>query len=409
MVPNRVRVYGHGTLGLYLESKPPMKRYPARQKWLLRYSRPNGKGPTEKSFGYLPHTSLKRAIEQEGHFRRHLNDGQDPREMQQWNEREQTTFKQVADMWIENECQRHGGRTEGWVYNAKHLLHDYGSELSNLRVFQITDEHVYNALKGKLAEAPEQTNRARRCIKEVLDFAGVKKFRTRGTINPAQWDGLQEHHFPSQPKKGRRHHAAPKYEEVPSILRETRTREARSVGAVAFRFAMYTVKRTSEVLKAQFREVDEVTRVWTIPEDRMGKNDEGEHLVPLPDQAMEIYFLLKKQSRGSSYIFSSYNSRQHLKQHGMSGVLSRIGYKFTVHGATRAAFKQWALERANYHDELSEMSLAHKVGNKVRQAYARDAQAVERRRPLMQDWADFCDGKVTPPSTAPDLRLVRAS
>jgi integrase len=391
-VSNRVHVWGHGVHGLYLHSTPPSPRYPeGRQKWVLRYSRPKGRGVTEKKLGDLRYTDLKRAKEIVDHFRRHLNDGQDPVAMQQWNEREQTTFKQVAGMWVENE---RPGRSEGWVYNAKHLLHDYGADLANLRVFQITHEQIHAALEPRLAAAPEQTHRARRYIKKVLDFAGAKRFRPAGMINPAQWDGLQRYLFRSQPKKGRRHHAAPKYVEVPGIVREVRRHEDRSVGAVAFRFCLYSVTRTSETLKAQWREIDWENKVWTIPEERMAKNDEGEYQVPLPKPAMEILHLRKQQSRGSSFIFTSTDARKHLGPHGMSGLLRRMGYKVTVHGTVRSTFKQWALEQTNYPRELIEMSMAHKVGNAVEQAYARDAQALERRRSLYADWARFCDSGV---------------
>jgi hypothetical protein len=37
------------------------------------------------------------------------------------------------------------------------------------------------------------------------------------------------------------------------------------------------------------------------------------------------------------------------------------------------------------------MALAHKVGNAVEQAYRR-GDMFERRRALMQAWADFCTG-----------------
>jgi integrase len=361
-------------------------------KWVLRYSRPKGAGVTEKTLGYLPYTTLKRAKEIVDHFRSHLNDGQDPVAMAQWSERERTTFAQVADMWIEKE---RPVRREGWIYNAKHLLHDYARDLAELRPVQITPDHVYAALKSRLAEAPEQSHRARRYIKTVLDFAVARGYRARGMINPAQWDEVQEHYFPSQPKKGRRHHAAPKkYTEVPYIIQRTRTHEDRSVGAVAFRFATYTGKRTSEVLKAEWSEFDEDYTVWTIPPERMLKNDEGEHEVPLPPQAKEILLLRKQQTRGSRYVFTSYDSKNHLGPHGMSGLFKRMGIPYTIHGTVRAMFKQWALERTTYPRELIEMSLAHKVGNVVEQAYARDAQAIERRRPLIQEWANFCDSGV---------------
>jgi integrase len=389
------RTFVKDTPGLYLHTNPPSKRYPeGRQKWILRYSRPHKAGVTEKSavteklLGYLPYTTLKRAKEIVEHFRRHLNDGQDPVAMEQWNKREQTTFKQVADMWIEKE---RPVRSDGWLYNARNLLHNYARDLANLRLIQITPDHIYTALKGK---PPEQTNRARRYVKTVLDYAVAKEYLPRGMINPAQWDAVQEHHFPSQPKKGRRHHSAPHYKETPALILETRKHEERSVGAMALRFAFYTVKRTSEVLGARWSEVDFENQLWTIPAERMKKNDEGEHQVPLSEQAMAL-LLLRKQERLSPYIFPSYDTRKHLDDHAMSGLLRRMGIPYTVHGSVRATFKQWALEQTTYPRELIEMSFAHKVGNAVEQAYARDAQAVERRRPLMQEWADYCDSKIS--------------
>lgn len=227
----------------------------------------------------------------------------------------------------------------------------------------------------------------------MLEFAEGNGFAFGDTKNPAQWDGVQQHKFQSgQPKKGRRHHKAPKYREVPDIIRRTRTHEDRSVGAVAFRFAMYTGKRTSEVLKAEWPEFNDDYTVWTIPRERMKKNDEEEdHVVPVPSQAKEILLLRKSQSRGSRYVFPSYDTRKPLGKHGMSGLFKRMGIPFTVHGTVRATFKQWAREQTNYPNELSEISLAHKVGNNVEESYARNAQALERRRPLMQDWANFCD------------------
>ena len=63
--------------------------------------------------------------------------------------------------------------------------------------------------------------------------------------------------------------------------------------------------------------------------------------------------------------------------------------KATVHGF-RASFKTWATEHeAGYDWNLVEMCLAHEVGNEVAQAYLR-GKAIERRRTIMQAWADYC-------------------
>ena len=50
--------------------------------------------------------------------------------------------------------------------------------------------------------------------------------------------------------------------------------------------------------------------------------------------------------------------------------------------------EDFALDQTEYPDEISEEALAHIVGSKVRRAYRR-GEALERRRRLMNDWADF--------------------
>jgi integrase len=62
----------------------------------------------------------------------------------------------------------------------------------------------------------------------------------------------------------------------------------------------------------------------------------------------------------------------------------------TVHGF-RAAFSTWAREQTDYSPEVVEACLAHTQSDKVVAAYARTT-LVDRRRELMQEWANFCMG-----------------
>ena len=63
---------------------------------------------------------------------------------------------------------------------------------------------------------------------------------------------------------------------------------------------------------------------------------------------------------------------------------------FTVHGF-RSAMRTWMGDNG-VEFELAEQCLAHAVGNGVVQAYQRSS-LLERRRPVMQAWADFVAGK----------------
>jgi hypothetical protein len=59
-----------------------------------------------------------------------------------------------------------------------------------------------------------------------------------------------------------------------------------------------------------------------------------------------------------------------------------------VHGF-RSTFRDWVGNCTHYPRELAEHALAHVVGSETEQAYRRD-DALERRRPMMEEWAVFC-------------------
>jgi integrase len=70
-------------------------------------------------------------------------------------------------------------------------------------------------------------------------------------------------------------------------------------------------------------------------------------------------------------------------------LLQRMGRgDLTAHGF-RSSFRDWAAERTHFPSEVAEMALAHAVGSKVEAAYRR-GDMFEKRRRLMDAWAEFC-------------------
>ena len=67
------------------------------------------------------------------------------------------------------------------------------------------------------------------------------------------------------------------------------------------------------------------------------------------------------------------------------------GETFTVHGF-RSSFRDWAGENGDYAHNVIEFSLAHQLDGKTEGAYLR-SELLEKRRILMQDWADFVTQK----------------
>jgi integrase len=70
-------------------------------------------------------------------------------------------------------------------------------------------------------------------------------------------------------------------------------------------------------------------------------------------------------------------------------LLRRMGRAdLTAHGF-RSTFRDWVAETTAYPGDLAEMALAHTVSDKVEAAYRR-GDMIEKRRRMMEDWAEFC-------------------
>jgi len=124
-------------------------------------------------------------------------------------------------------------------------------------------------------------------------------------------------------------------------------------------------------------------RLWTVPADRMkgGK----EHRVPLSPRAIEV---IKAQPAGT-YLFTGGKEGAPLSNMAMLELLRRMGRDdLTVHGF-RSTFRDWAAEHTNFPNEVVEMALAHSVSDKVEAAYRR-GDLFDKRRRLMDAWAEFC-------------------
>lgn len=63
--------------------------------------------------------------------------------------------------------------------------------------------------------------------------------------------------------------------------------------------------------------------------------------------------------------------------------------RHTAHGF-RSAFRDWCGDCTTFPREIAEAALAHQVGNEVERSYRR-ADALEKRRKLMQAWSDYCE------------------
>jgi integrase len=152
-----------------------------------------------------------------------------------------------------------------------------------------------------------------------------------------------------------------------------------TVTARCLEFCILTAARSAQTTQATWSEIDFDSALWTIPGSRM-KNGK-EHLVPLSDRALAIVHEMAA-IRSGDRIFP-------VSKIAMWNLLKSMHPDLSVHGF-RSSFKDWASDVTDCEDTLSEVALAHFGSDQTYKAYRRKS-AVEKRRVLMQQWADFCE------------------
>jgi integrase len=163
------------------------------------------------------------------------------------------------------------------------------------------------------------------------------------------------------------------------------------VAARALEFAILTAARTNEVIGARWSEIDFDAATWTIPASRM-KADK-EHRVPLAEAALELLRNLYTET-GNDSVFIGRQRGLGLGDRALAEVLARMGRTdVTVHGF-RSTFRDWAAEVSHFPNHVIEQALAHAIGNAVERAYRR-GDLFEKRRALMEEWAQFCSRPAT--------------
>jgi integrase len=179
------------------------------------------------------------------------------------------------------------------------------------------------------------------------------------------------------------------YDEVAGFVAQLRERDA--TAALALELCILTAARSGEILGMRWNEIDLDKKIWTVPARRMKAG--REHRVPLSQRATAILVRLTDQ-RSGDFVFPGQRREKPLSNMAMEMMLRRMKIEnATVHGF-RSSFRDWAGNETGYPRELIETALAHVIGDKAEQAYRR-SDALEKRRDLMEAWANYCEPKRT--------------
>ena len=110
--------------------------------------------------------------------------------------------------------------------------------------------------------------------------------------------------------------------------------------------------------------------------------------MPLSLQALYVLAEARTATRGA-LVFPGQRPGTMMGNSVMTQVLRTAGIAASGHGF-RSSFKDWARQH-DVDELLSEFALVHVEGSATVAAYARD-DLLEKRRPVMQRWADCIAG-----------------
>jgi integrase len=193
-------------------------------------------------------------------------------------------------------------------------------------------------------------------------------------------------------------------------------RDRDGVAAMALELLILTAARTEAVRGACWSEIDLNKRLWTVPAARMKMKKE--FTIPLQPRAVELLVELGKAKTGE-LVFPGAKAGEGLSDAAMLAVVKRMNAKRMAetgeqwvdatsgkpvlpHGF-RSTFRDWAGEQTTFAREVIEAGMAHQLKDKAEAAYARGTMP-ERRRKLMDAWAQYCDRVIVPTDNVVQMR-----
>ena len=182
-------------------------------------------------------------------------------------------------------------------------------------------------------------------------------------------------------------------DQIKAFVRALNGYGGQSATAIALRLMLLTFVRTVELRGARWGEIDLDRAQWRIPAERMKMREP--HIVPLSRQAMGLLRELHLHTGQSEMLFPNFRDPKNCMSTGtLNAALTRMGFSgkgtigFSAHGFRATA--STILNEAGFRPDVIERQLAHTERNQVRASY-NQAQYLEERRTMMQQWADMID------------------
>lgn len=181
-------------------------------------------------------------------------------------------------------------------------------------------------------------------------------------------------------------------EEIGKLLRAIYSSSMRRAHKLALHLLILCMVRKSELIDAQWSEIDFDAAEWRIPGKRMKMGKP--HIVYLSELALAMFEELNALSTGSAYVLPSRGSlRQPISKSTLNAAIRTLDIDirdFVIHDFRRTASTQ--LHEAGFNSDWIEKALAHEQSG-IRGVYNK-AEYADDRRNMLQWWTDFVDAQI---------------
>lgn len=353
--------------------------------WHFNYQKPISKKRTIVSFGAYPIVSLADARAKRDEYLALLAQDIDPQAQvkQQLTERKaelDNTFYKVSQDWLSE--QSYKSNTLDGVNRYLRYAYEFIKDkpVSDLTAFDILDIcQAIHDTHGSLMASGVKTK-----IAQVLDFALSRRMVTSNVAR-----GLKNTH--KKHKKG--HNPAiidPK--ELGEFLNTLdKADDCGMVVKTFLQIAPYIFVRPTELATMHKKDIDFDKKEWRYTPPKTQDSTKTQIIVPLSRQVFEKIELLLA-CHGRDYVFYSNRGKyRHITRQRPAEWLRDNGFagKQTNHGL-RATARTILEEELGYASHIIEMQLGHQTKDPNGNAYNR-TKFLEKRKAMMQDWADYLD------------------
>lgn len=354
--------------------------------WLFNYYRPITKKRNNLALGDYPAVTLKQAREKRTEYKSLLAQQIDPATYRQQQEQAKqnelnNTYEAVAWAWLEYRKTKKNF-SDNYQKDVISLINRcLLPHFGHLPISQITAPMALKAFKQYQDEG--HLEKLKRTIQKHNEIMTYALHRDLISFNPTaniakEFDSPTVEHFKTL-----------KPEDLSEFMSTLQNAQIHLQTRYLILWQLLTMTRPNEAATAKWVDIDEKSRLWTIPAEQMKRGIE--HRITLSRQALALLGQIKKLSGGKTYLFPSVKNPQfHVNTQTANAAIKRMGYagKLVAHGLRSIASTY--LNDQGFNSDLIEVALSHLNSDRVKTAYDR-GEKLEQRFKLLQAWADFVE------------------